>query len=163
MAQPKPVLLNVLASRMSLTAIGDFLFGLTIYLLVGNHTLQGALLFALGLLISGLLFLFVTLAAGTTAFFLGNAEGMASLMFNAFIALSTYPTDIFKGMARLLLFSLIPAGFISYMPIGLLRGVNPGFLAAALCMTALAGFFSIWLFHKGLKRYASGNQMAMRS
>ncbi|OXM15734.1 ABC transporter permease [Paenibacillus herberti] len=163
MTQPKPVLLNILASRMSLTAIGDFLFGLAIYVYVGDHSLGGLLRFLLALLMSGLFFLFFTLAAGSLAFFIGNAEGIAFQLFNGFLTFTTYPTDIFKGLGRMMLFTILPAGFISYMPIGLLRGWDNGFMftaaAALLALTALA----LLLFYTGLRRYSSGNRMAMRS
>jgi len=162
LTQPKPLLINVLVSRMSLTAMGDFLFGLAIYALVGEHTWTGAAKYALGLLISGLLFLFVTLAAGTLAFFFGNAEGMASQLFNALVSLSTYPADIFKGTARIVLFTVLPAGFISYAPIGLLRRFDAVFVWFAAAAVAAFGLLAVVLFHVGLRRYTSGNRIAMR-
>jgi len=163
LAQPKPVLLNVLVSRMSLTAIGDFLFGVAVYAFAGEHSAAGLLRFALALLISGLLYLFVTLAAGTLAFYIGNAEGFAYQAFVSLVALSTYPTDIFKGAARTLLFTLVPAGFISYMPIGLLADPKPVFVASAIAAVLVSGTAGVTMFHLGLRRYASGNRTAMRS
>jgi ABC-type uncharacterized transport system, permease component len=162
LTQPKPLLLNVLVSRMSLTAMGDFLFGVAIYALAGEHTLIGAAKYALGLLISGLLFLFVTLAAGSLAFFFGHAEGMAFQLFNGLIALSTYPTDIFKGTARIVLFTVLPAGFISYMPIGLLRRFDGTFIWFAAAAVAAFGLLAVVLFTAGVRRYTSGNRIAMR-
>jgi len=162
LTQPKPLLLGVLVSRMSLTAMGDFLFGVAIYALAGEHTLIGAAKYALGLLISGLLFLFVTLAAGTLAFFFGQAEGMASQLFNGLVALSTYPTDIFKGTARIVLFTVLPAGFISYAPIGLLRRFDGTFVWLAAAAVAAFGLLAVSLFAVGVRRYTSGNRMAMR-
>ncbi|MBB6729590.1 ABC transporter permease [Cohnella zeiphila] len=163
LAQPKPVLLHVLASRMSITAAGDFVFGLVIFAWVGERTLLGALAFALGLLLAGLLFLGVMLHVGCLAFFIGNSEGIAQQALGSFVSLSTYPSSIFKGAARAMLFSLIPAGFISYLPIGLLKHFDPWFVTAAIAATALIGGSGIALFRFGLKRYASGNLIAARS
>ncbi|WP_084423048.1 ABC transporter permease [Cohnella thermotolerans] len=163
LSQPKPVLLGVLASRMSVTAAGDLLFGLAIYAWVGDRSLAGACAFALGLLISGLLFMGVMLIAGCLAFYLGNSEGIASQVFNSFVSLTTYPADIFRGMARIALFSIVPAGFISYLPIGLLRDFDPAFAAGALAMAVGSCLAGAWLFGRGLKRYGSGNAIAMRS
>ncbi|XEC96897.1 ABC transporter permease [Paenibacillus tarimensis] len=163
LTQPKPVILNMLASRMSLMAAGDFIFGLVIYGLVGDHTIRGALLFAAGLLIAGLLFLFFTLAAHSLAFFIGNAEGLASQLFNGFLALTTYPTDIFRGTVKIILFTAVPAGFISYLPIGLFNQVHWPFLIGAVAMTLFVTAGSTALFYWGLRRYASGNQLTMRS
>jgi len=162
LTQPKPVLLHLLASRMSLTAIGDFAFGLAIYAWAGDHTIQGALLFALGLLVSGCIFMFLMIAAGSLAFFFGNAEGIVQQVFNSFVSLTTYPADIFRGAARIFLFTIVPAGYISYLPIGLLRDQNSGFIAAAVAVTIGMGVFSTIVFHIGLKRYASGNAIVMR-
>ncbi|BBH21183.1 ABC transporter permease [Paenibacillus baekrokdamisoli] len=163
LSQPKPVLLNVMASRMSLTAVGDFIFGLVVYAWVGDHSLTGALLFILSLLISGALFMAIMIIAGCCAFFIGNAEGISQQIFNGFLALTTYPTDIFRGIARLLLFTVVPAGFISYLPIGLLKDFDLLFALGAIGFTGLLGFIGVLLFHAGLRRYTSGNTLAMRS
>lgn len=163
LTQPKPVLLHVLASRMSLTAVGDFLFGICIYAFVGDVSLGGLLRFAFGVLAAGLIFLFFNLAAGSLAFYIGNAEGLSFQLFNNFIMLTTYPTDIFKGLARVVLFTAVPAGFISYMPIGLLRSPQPGFIYGVFMAVIVLAGLSLLLFHRGLRRYGSGNLTGMRS
>jgi len=163
LSQPKPVLLNVLVSRSSVTAAGDFAFGLAIYGMVGDLSLRGALLFALGLLISGLLFMSVLIIVGCSAFYIGNAEGISQQLFVSFISLTTYPPDIFRGFAKLVLFSLIPAGFISYLPIALLRDFDASFAALATGIAVAVTIAGALLFRIGLRRYASGNTIAMRS
>ncbi|QJD87340.1 ABC transporter permease [Cohnella herbarum] len=163
LSQPKPVLLSVLASRSSVTAAGDFLFGITVFLIAGDTSLRGILLFALGLLISGLLFIAVMVIAGCSAFYIGHAEGFTQQLFNSFIALTTYPSDIFRGLAKLALFSLVPAGFISYLPIGLLKDFDPAFVAGATAVAAGLTIAAALLFRIGLRRYSSGNTIAMRS
>ncbi len=162
LSQPKPVLLHVLASRMSITALGDFIFGLAVYAWAGDHSLRGAALFAAGLLLAGLLFMAVMILAGCCAFFIGNAEGLSQQVFNGFLALTTYPSDIFRGLARAVLFSVVPAGFISYLPIGLLRDFSPPFVCGAAGVTLGFGIAGVLLFRLGLKRYTSGNAIAMR-
>lgn len=163
LTQPKPLLLNVLASRMSLMAIGDFLFGLAMYVYIGEHTLGGLLRFLLALLLAGLFFLFFTLAAGSLAFFIGNAEGLAYQLFNSYVMFTTYPSDIFKGFAKTLLFTVFPAGFISFMPIGLLRSWDTGFMVTTAAALLLLVSAALLLFYGGLRRYSSGNRMVMRS
>ncbi|TVX91529.1 ABC transporter permease [Cohnella terricola] len=163
LSQPRPVLLSVLVSRCSVTAAGDFAFGVAVYLMVGDTSLTGALLFVLGLLISGLLFIAVMVIAGCSAFFIGNAEGMTQQLFNSFIALTTYPSDIFRGLAKLAIFTIVPAGFISYLPIGLLKSPEPGFAILATFVAFGLTLAGSLLFRLGLRKYASGNTIAMRS
>lgn len=162
LAQPKPVLLNVLISRMSVSAIGDILFAFLIYAAFGDKSLPGLLKFALALLLATMIFIFFTVIVNSLAFWLGNTEGLSFQLFNALLTFATYPTGIFRGLGKLVLFTVIPAGFISYLPIGLLRGVDSAFLAGGIGMTALLTALGIVLFYRGLRRYSSGNMLTLR-
>ncbi|WP_274361885.1 ABC transporter permease [Paenibacillus thermotolerans] len=163
LAQPKPVLLNVLASRMSVSAIGDFSFSVVLYFMFGDGTLSGFLKYVLAHIVSAAIFLFFCVAINSLAFWFGNAEGLSQQLFMSMITFTTYPTDIFRGAGRLIIFTVVPAGFISYMPIGLMRSaVDWPFLLGALGVSALLGIGAVKLFYAGLRRYSSGNLMAMR-
>ncbi|MFD0695082.1 ABC transporter permease [Paenibacillus sp. GCM10027628] len=162
LAQPKPVLLHVLISRMSMTAIGDVLFGLLIFVYIGDFTIIHILKFIASLILSMLIFLFLNLIVQCLAFYIGNAEGIAGQFFISTVTLSTYPTDIFRGVARVLLFTAIPAGFISYMPIGFMRHMNPWFAAGLIIAVCVLSTVGIIVFRRGLRRYSSGNMMSMR-
>jgi ABC-2 type transport system permease protein len=162
LAQPKPVLLHVLVSRMSMNAIGDVIFAGLLYAVFGDKTPLGVLKFALGLLLSSLIFIFFTVIAGSLAFWIGNAEGLSFQMFNALLTFATYPTGIFRGWGKLVLFTVIPAGFISYLPIGLLRETDARFLLGAAGMAGALTAGGTWLFYQGLRRYASGNMIGLR-
>ncbi len=99
---------------------------------------------------------------GSLAFWLGNAETAAGQLHNAFINFSTYPNRIFKGGARLLLLVILPAGFIAGVPVELLRAPS---LVLVLQEAAAALIFSMaaaWVFRAGLRRYTSGNLLALR-
>jgi len=162
LTQPKPVLLNVLVSRMSLVAIGDLAFGLVLYPLFGDLSFAGFLKFAFACIATMVIFIFTNLIVQSLAFFIGNAQGLAQQFNMIVITFSTYPTGIFSGAARFILFTVIPAGFISYMPIGLLRASEASFmigLAIVLPLLILAG---TGVFYYGLRRYGSGNMMTMR-
>jgi len=163
LVQPKPVLLNVLASRMSVSAIGDAMFSVILYVMFGDHTWLGFAKYALAHLVAAAIFLFFMIIVGSLAFWFGNAEGLTGQLFNAIVSFSTYPTDIFKGWGRIVLFTAMPAGFISYMPIGLMQeAVQIDFLLGALGMSLALAFAAVRMFYAGLRRYSSGNLMAMR-
>ncbi|MCI3921612.1 ABC-2 family transporter protein [Paenibacillus sp. TRM 82003] len=164
LVQPKPVLLHALASRMSVSAIGDVAFSVLLYAMFGDHTWLGFAKYALAHLVGAAILLFFMVIIHSFAFWIGNAEGLSAQMLNAILSFSTYPTDIFKGVGRIIVFTAMPAGFISYMPIGLMRGaVELDFLLSALGMSLFLAVFGTWFFYRGLRRYSSGNMMAMRS
>ncbi|MGG1516672.1 ABC-2 family transporter protein [Paenibacillus oryzisoli] len=162
LAQPKPVLLHILLSRMSVSAIGDVAFALLVYAFFGDHSLLGVLKFGLALTLATLIFIFFTVIVNCLAFWLGNTEGLSFQLFNALLTFSTYPTGIFRGAGKLLLFTVIPAGFISYLPIGLLRSLDTKFILGAIGVVVFLSAVGIGLFYTGLRRYASGNMMGLR-
>jgi ABC-2 type transport system permease protein len=161
---PKPVLLHVLVSRMSVSAMGDIAFSVILYAMFGDGTWLGFAKYALAHIVSASIFLFFAVAINSLVFWFGNAEGLSQQLFGSMISFTTYPTDIFKGAGRLVLFTALPAGFISYMPIGLMReAVDVPFLLGALAMSAALAAGATYLFYAGLRRYSSGNLMSMRS
>lgn len=162
LAQPKPVLLHVLISRMSVSAIGDVLFALLVFAIFGDKSAAGIAKFGLALAIATVIFIFFTVIVNCLAFWIGNTEGLSFQLYNALLTFTTYPTSIFKSWGKLVLFAVIPAGFISYLPIGLLREIDLPFLAGALAVSALLAAGGTLLFYRGLKRYASGNMMTLR-
>lgn len=162
LAQPKPVLLHVLISRMTISAIGDLLFTFLLYGMYGTHSMLGFLKLLAALLIGSAIFVFFNVLAQSLAFFIGNAEGLGQQFFMTFLTVSTYPTDIFRGVARIILFTVVPAGFISYLPIGLLRDTQMTFIWKALGAVVVLAVIAMWVFRIGLKRYGSGNMMTIR-
>jgi ABC-2 type transport system permease protein len=62
-----------------------------------------------------------------------------------------------------LLFTLVPAGFISHLPVELLRTFEPWRMAAVLGFTVLSVALAIFVFRLGLRRYESGNLVVLRS
>lgn len=159
---PKDVLLHVLCSRMDVTALGDVLFGPAVYFaIVGPDASRGLLFFICGLVVAMILLGF-TVIAQSLAFFIGNSETLASQLFNAIIAFSTYPSEIFQGAVKVILFTLIPAGFINSIPVKVIREQDPAFFAAALLAAVVLVLGGRTLFKLGLKRYESGNLVRAR-
>lgn len=159
---PKPVLLHLAISAMDVSAWGDVLFGLSQFLLFVQPSPGRLALFMLVCLAAMAVLVAYGIAANSLAFWLGNAEGVARELQNTLLIFSTYPSALFGGVAKLLLFTVVPAGFVTYVPVDLLRSWSwplAGALAgAAVLSVALAGA----IFSLGLRRYESGNLLAMR-
>ena len=69
----------------------------------------------------GAVFLAFNITWQSLAFWLGNAEGLASQMWQALLTFATYPPPLFRGLVKGLLFTALPAAFISHVPVQLLR------------------------------------------
>jgi ABC-2 type transport system permease protein len=160
---PRPVLLHVLVSRMSVTAWGDALFGLLLYAAVVQPSPLELGAFVLVALIAGAIMASYLSLANALAFWLGQAEGLAYQLTNALIMFSTYPTTLFSGLVRVLLFTALPAGFIAYVPVRFLREWQAWQLGGLIGAAAVFLALTIVVFRLGLRRYESGNLVAMRS
>jgi ABC-2 type transport system permease protein len=103
-----------------------------------------------------------TVLVGSLAFFMGNAETAAMRARDSLILFSLQPGSIFQGWAKLLLLTVIPAGFMAHIPVELLREFDPLKMGLLLAFTVALWVAVIALFHLGLRRYESGNLIGLR-
>jgi len=162
LTQPKNVLLHALISRSVASGWGDIAFGLLVFGLLGEPTPVRCVLFAYGALLSAVFHTCFVILSQSLAFFIGNSETFANQMSQTLVHFSTYPAAIYEGWIKIILFTVIPAGFISYLPIGLLRSFSWPFVLGTTA--AAAGFIvlSVLVFQAGLRRYESGNLVTSR-
>ncbi len=162
MLYPRALLPHVLIGKMSATAWGDALFGFCVYGLFVHPDLIRLLMFT-GLVISAaFLFIGFTVVTGSLSFYIGNAAPFADQWFFGLITFSTYPAVIFDGPIKLILFTLIPAGFVSYLPVEALRNLSLGHAVLAIIGSVIVLWVGVTVFYHGLKRYESGSLMEMR-
>jgi len=159
---PKSPLWHALMTRASPSSWGDLVFGLAVFAVWGAPTWPRAALFAVSALACGAILLGSGIVYNSLAFFVGHAEALALQMENAVIHFSTYPGAIFGGAARLLLFTVVPAGFINHLPVAVLRHADLGFMAFAALAAAAWIIGGQLLFRAGLRRYESGNLIGPR-
>ena len=163
LGMPRNVLLHVCIAASDPTAWGDILFAVGAYLLFLRPDVWHIGLYILLVLLVALIFTSFVVILCSLAFFLGNTEGMAQQMMGALISFSTYPMSIFNGVVRLLLFTVVPAGFISFLPLQLLHQFTWPLLGAMIGFTALIVSTASGIFYLGLHRYESGNLLGMQN
>jgi ABC-2 type transport system permease protein len=163
LGMPRYALLHLCIAATDPASWGDVLFAIGAFILFLHPGPLNLLIFLLSGILGALIFTSFMIIFGSLAFFLGNTDGLAQQMLGALVTFSSYPMNIFNGGVRILLFTIIPAGFISFVPLQMLHhftwpmlGALVGF--ALLIMLCAAGFF-----HLGLKRYESGNLLGMQN
>ena len=162
LGMPRYVLLHVCIAATDPTAWGDVLFGVGAFVAFLHPNALHLGLFLVLTLFVCIIFTDFAILLGSLAFFLGNTEGLMQQMFGELISFSTYPMDIFQGAIRLLLFTIIPAGFISFVPLQLLHQFTWPLLGALTGFTLVFTSIAVATFHLGLRRYESGNLMGMQ-
>jgi ABC-2 type transport system permease protein len=162
MLYPRALLPHLLLGRMSATAWGDMIFGYVVYLAFVRPDLAHFLLFTALTLSVALLFVGFSILTGSLSFYLGNATGLAEQWQFAMITFSTYPAVLFEGAVKLLLYTLVPAGFVTYLPIQALRELS--LTDAGLAVAGSFGILAagVLVFSYGMRRYESGNLTEMR-
>ena len=159
---PKDPLLHTLVSRMNISGLGDAIFGVAIFFLSGEVSPVKFAIFVGTAIVSTAIFTSFMVIVHSLSFFIGNSEGISNLMTEAILAFSLYPRSIFTGVAKIILFIIIPAGFVSYLPVSLIKEFSYPVLAGYLAFAVGIVFLARWVFMKGLKRYESGNLVVAR-
>ncbi|MBN1812545.1 MAG: ABC-2 family transporter protein [Anaerolineae bacterium] len=162
LALPADPLVHLLVSRMSLPAWGDLIFGLIVYLITAPARWASLPLFLLLGALSALIVVAFGVLVGSLAFWLGRAETLAGQLNDKIIAFSLYPIDIFPGLVRVLLYTLIPSAFISSVPAALLSDFRWERLTLLVGFAAGITLTARLVFRLGLRRYESGNLVTMR-
>lgn len=162
LALPADPLVHLLVSRMHLSAWGDLLFGLAVFLLVDPNRWLHLPLFLLVGTLAALIFVAFSVLVGSLAFWVGNADNLAGQAINALITFGMYPIEIFPGAVQWLLYTLIPAAFIGSMPARLLTDFSPGQLGILVGVTVGLILLARLVFFLGLRRYESGNLVVAR-
>lgn len=163
LALPKNVLLHILVGQIRPANLGDLFFGPVLLALFVDMSPMRWLWFVVGGILAGTIYLSFFVIVGSFAFFMGSSEGLSGGVGNALIHFSTYPTRIFNGWTRVILFTVIPAGFIAEVPVDLARRFSVQDLITMVGAAAVFAAIACVVFFMGLRRYESGNLMSLRS
>jgi len=158
---PRAVLPHLLLGRTIPSAWGDWIFGYVVYLVFVRPDARHMAMFVVLTFTAAMAFVGLGIMAGSLSFYLGNAGPMSDQWRDAVITFATHPPALFDGAMKVLLFTVIPAGFVSYLPVATLKSMSIRDLMLALSGAAAVLGISVGVFYHGLRRYESGNLISM--
>lgn len=161
LVQPKNVLLSAITTDVEPSAIGDILYAY-IMLFIYGCTVSKFLLFTLFIVTGGFILAAVAVILGSLSFWFNKTDIVANVGNSLVINFATYPDGIFKGIVKVLLFTIIPVGIVNYIPIQILTKFNVELTIFVLLFTMFIVGVAFFVFFKGLKRYSSSNLMIAR-
>jgi ABC-2 type transport system permease protein len=157
LSRPRPTLLMASMQRMRPDSLGDVLTGILMIGLLGKFSLSALPLVVLLTVSTGFVYFAFRLIMHSLAFW--NMTGEASERgFGAFVISSTNPQNGFSPFVKGILLTIFPAGYVGLLPVEIVRDFRWDYLALQLGASLSLFAFSIWLFGRGLRRYASGNK-----
>ena len=158
MTQPKNLLLHIAGLKSFSKGWGQLMTAAILIVLEGLWTIDTLPLLIIGMICGCLVYSSISIIAHSLPFWLGSVEGISKKYCDALYLFSLYPTNIYSGTIQVVMFTLIPAGIISYLPVQLIR--NFSWLQLLILMASSLSFVGIafFVFYSGLKRYESGSK-----
>ena len=161
LVQPKNVLLSAITSDVETSAIGDMLYGLILMFIYG-FSLKTFSLFILFMISGGIMLTSIAIMLSSLSFWFTKSDVIADTINRMMVQFVTYPEGIFNGITKMLLFTLVPVGFINYIPVQIITTFNFKLMLAVVGVVLVTGILACFVFYKGLKRYSSSNLMSAR-
>lgn len=161
LVQPKNVLISVASSGTNTSAIGDLIYGYLVIILF-NFSVGNLLLFTFLTITGGLILTAFAVIVSSLSFWIVRGDMVAHNMNNVIVNFSTYPDGIFKGVVRLILYTIVPVGLINYIPLRLMLQFNLIYFTIIVGFTIFIVALAFFIFYRGLKRYTSSSLMIAR-
>ena len=161
MTQPKNLLLHIAGSKSHSKGWGHLMTAL-ILIILGGVSLHTVPLILISILSGCLVFTSINVIAHSIPFWMGSVEGLSKKYCDSLYLFALYPTNIYSGFLQIVMFTVLPAGVIGYLPVELIRD----FSLTKLFILIISSFsfiaIAFLVFYSGLKRYESGNKFGTR-
>ena len=154
---PVSPLRYLLTTRINASNIGDMVFGLALFLLACNPTPERLLLFLATSLCATVVLVSFLVLAGSLSFFAGSRGEQTDSAFNAVLLFAGYPVDFFGGAIKVILYTVVPAAFVTGLPVSLMRHFDVATALIYIAVTAGIAALATTVFTLGLRRYSSGS------
>lgn len=161
LVQPKNALISCITSDITTSALGDIIYGY-IMLLIYGITIKNFILFTFFVICGGLMLTAISVILNSLSFWFQKTDVLADIGMSIMTNVATYPDGIFKGITKVLLYTIVPVGIVNYIPISVITDFNINLLLISALVTILLITLAFIIFNKGLKRYSSSNLMIAR-
>jgi ABC-2 type transport system permease protein len=160
-AQPKPTLLYAVGLRSQPSGLGDIVSGLVMVALSGRVSPIGIPVVIVAAISGAVVLAATAVLVHSAAFWLGHTESASRQLYEVTLMFSLYPDTLFTGPMRWILFTVIPAGFVGYLPAQLIRAPAVWTAVAIGAGVSAYALVAAWVFERGLRVYSSGSRFAM--
>lgn len=162
MTQPKNLLLHIAGSKSHSKGWGNLMTALVLIIISETATLYITPLVLISIITGCVVFTSINVIVHSLPFWLGSVEGLSKKYCDALFLFAVYPTNIYSGLLQVVMFTLIPAGVISYLPVELIRSFSWHQLLILVVSSLSFSSIAVFVFFSGLKRYESGNRFGVR-
>lgn len=162
MTQPKNLLLHIAGSKSHSKGWGHLMTAFILIILGKIASLYTIPLILICIVSSCFVFTSINIIAHCLPFWMGSVDGLSKKYCDALFLFALYPTNIYSGWLQVVMFTLIPAGVISYLPVELIRSFSWPLLLLLISSSIVFIGLAFFVFYLGLRRYESGNKFGTR-
>lgn len=160
--KPKSLLLQILGAKSVSSGWGDILSSVIFLAYSGYLTLANLPLLILFILTACAIITSFAIMMGSLAFWMGDSHTLSKQLFEFLLTFSNYPKSIYVGAVKVILLTVVPSGFIGFIPIETIKSHSFSGVCSIVAFTLFYCYLATTLFYRGLKRYTSGNKPGFR-
>ena len=158
---PKDILLSVITTNVSVSAIGDILYGY-IMLIIYGITFANFLTFTVLIICGGLILTSISVIFSSFSFYIRKADLVSDTANSLMVNFATYPDGIFKGITKVILYTIVPVGISTYLPVKTIIDFNIYNFLIVIILCIVIMTLAYMVFNRGLRKYSSSNLMISR-
>ncbi|MBE5736681.1 MAG: hypothetical protein E7356_04970 [Clostridiales bacterium] len=162
LTQPKSVLINLICSESSISAIGDLLYTFIALAIAGAPWWWYLAIIPVSI-VGGIIYVAVVTCFQTLSFYVKRGSSIADMINSAVTMFGNYPPIIFNSVVKVILFTIVPCGFMIFVPAeNLFLGFNIWWILGMIGFAVITTILAFILFKRGLRKYNSGSLMGGR-
>lgn len=158
LVRPKAALPSILMSDSALSGMGDVVSALLILVFLGNVGWAEFAIFVFVALMAVVIFLSSCVILYSLAFWMKGDERFSDQLFEMLIISSSSIIHGQPWAIKMVAFTVLPAGFISYLPVELMREFDVSVLGVMLAATVCYVWLAHLVFEAGVRRYKAANR-----
>jgi ABC-2 type transport system permease protein len=151
--RPRHPLPALMFSRSSASSLGDVLSAPLYWFAFGGLTLDRLPMLLVVALLAAAIFQAATVLTYSVAFWLSGGGRFSDQLFEILIITASVPQHGQPLGMKLVLFTAIPAGFITLTPVSLMKNFDGWLLAGLTAATLAYAALAVFVFNAGLRRY----------
>lgn len=161
--QPKNVILNVATSSASFSAFGDLMYGVVMGVIAVQGDIFRFLILMIISIVASIFYVCTETIVRLLAVWIGNTDNIEHVyIITMLIKFSTYPEAIYGGFVKFLIYTVVPAAYIAFVPIRFITTFNIMELILLLTAAIIYIGLTVLICKKALLKYESGNSMGLR-
>ena len=157
---PKNILLKVSTSKISTSAFGDLLFGITCFIIFSVYSKISLIQLMLAIfliIISSIVFYAFSLVCMSISFYLMDGYNVSQGLYGMFVSNSIYHGGAYTGLLRIIFTIVMPSLLLGAIPVEIIKNISLKSIIMIVLLAICWLIFSIGFFYKSLKKYESNN------